>query len=154
MLASLGRWSSENSIEHMETGQFYTDNLLYSSLIFHESLGLPLKLLRSVKTEEDAPTHNTIWARKWNKSEKRNDDDIFNDCWWMGFMIYIIQSSKNQWASFLKKRYFTCLEIEKDLKKDAKVHFFSRKISLLQDQWENNFYLHNIGIKSKWIMIG
>ena len=129
MLASLGRWSSENSIEHMETGQFYTDNLLYSSLIFHESLGLPLKLLRSVKTEEDAPTHNTIWARKWNKSEKRNDDDIFNDCWWMGFMIYIIQSSKNQWASFFKKkRYFTCLEIEKDLKKDAKVHFFPEKL--------------------------
>ena len=125
----------------METGQFYTDNLLYSSLIFHESLGLPLKLLRSVKTEEDAPTHNTIWARKWNKSEKRNDN--------------IIQSSKNQWASFLEKKwYFTYLEIEKDLKKDAKVHFFSRKISLLQDQWENNFYLHNIGIKSKWIMIG
>ena len=141
MLASLGRWSSENSIEHMETGQFYTDNLLYSSLIFHESLGLPLRLLRSVKTEEDAPTHNTIWARKWNKSEKRNDN--------------IIQSSKNQWASFLEKKwYFTYLEIEKDLKKDAKVHFFSRKISLLQDQWENNFYLHNIGIKSKWIMIG
>ena len=99
------------------------------------------RLLRSVKTEEDAPTHNTIWARKWNKSEKRNDN--------------IIQSSKNQWASFLEKKwYFTYLEIEKDLKKDAKVHFFSRKISLLQDQWENNFYLHNIGIKSKWIMIG
>ena len=131
----------------METGQFYTDNLLYSSLIFHESLGLPLRLLRSVKTEEDAPTHNTIWARKWNKSEKRNDD-ISNACKVSWFILSKAQKIK------IKKRYFTCLEIEKDLKKDAKVHFFSRKISLLQDQWENNFYLHNIGIKSKWIMIG
>ena len=130
MLASLGRWSSENSIEHMETGQFYTDNLLYSSLIFHESLGLPLRFLRSVKTEEDAPTHNTIWARKWNKSEKRNDD-IFNDCWMLmnRFHDLYYPKLKSSMSLYLKKkRYFTCLEIEKDLKKDAKGHFFPEKL--------------------------
>ena len=107
MLASLGRWSSENSIEHMETGQFYTDNLLYSSLIFHESLGLPLRFLRSVKTEEDAPTHNTIWARKWNKSEKRNDD-IFNDCWMLMNRFHDLYYPKLQssMSLYLKKKIF------------------------------------------------
>ena len=78
----------------METGQFYTDNLLYSSLIFHESLGLPLKLLRSVKTEEDAPTHTIQYGLENEIKVKKEMMMIF--LMLARFHDNIIQSSKNQ----------------------------------------------------------
>ena len=84
------------------------------------------RLLRSVKTEEDAPTH-TIQYGLENEIKVKKEMMIF--LMLARFHDNIIQSSKNQWASFLKKKDISlALKLKKIWRKMQKCTFFPEKL--------------------------